>query len=694
MSAHARRGRGRITLAVVLLLPLAVGLALLGSLDGRLDRVDEVPAAVVNADQIVTTGEGADAQTVAAGRLLAANLTNPPAGTDVGFAWELTDADDAATGLASGGYAAVVTIPEDFSAAVSSASTDDPVAATIQVQGDDARSAVAALLAEQVATAAAGAMGQQITSTYLDDVYLGFNQIADQMDQAADGAQQAASGATSLADGTGQLAGGAGALASGTAEVARGADSLAGGAGALSGGAARVASGATALAGATNQVASGAGEVNAGAADLAAALDAIDQRVHDLPPAAAALGEDAAALDALAGTLATLAADCAAGTAGACTALQAAAAPDGALRSLASGIGSRADGLAAAGGGVVAGLDQLTAAADAVAGGSAQVAVGAGQVAAGAATLASGASGVADGAAELSTGASGLAQGAGETSAGAAEVAGGARSAAAGAASLAGGVGELAGGLTSGAGQVPTYDDDQRDTLASVVSAPVVAEDTTVPLADQDAIAGPLVVPAAVWLGALAAFLVLPAVPRRAAYEPAGVLRVAVRAWLPAVAVAAVQALVLVLAVPLLGVGARNPVGAALFALAAAAVFAAVNQGLVALWGRAGLVVSLAFLALQVACVGVLIPLQTAPPVFRELSGLLPLPQAAEALGVLVLGLEGSWIQPLVGLLLWGVAGLAAAALVVRRARARVPRRDLAAARLVDGTRHDVARAA
>jgi putative membrane protein len=627
MSAHARRGRGRITLAVVLLLPLAVGLALLGSLDGRLDRVDEVPAAVVNADQIVTTGEGADAQTVAAGRLLAANLTNPPAGTDVGFAWELTDADDAATGLASGGYAAVVTIPEDFSAAVSSASTDDPVAATIQVQGDDARSAVAALLAEQVATAAAGAMGQQITSTYLDDVYLGFNQIADQMDQAADGAQQAASGATSLADGTGQLAGGAGALASGTAEVARGADSLAGGAGALSGGAARVASGATALAGATNQVASGAGEVNAGAADLAAALDAIDQRVHDLPPAAAALGEDAAALDALAGTLATLAADCAAGTAGACTALQAAAAPDGALRSLASGIGSRADGLAAAGGGVVAGLDQLTAAADAVAGGSAQVAVGAGQVAA-------------------------------------------------------------------GAGQVPTYDDDQRDTLASVVSAPVVAEDTTVPLADQDAIAGPLVVPAAVWLGALAAFLVLPAVPRRAAYEPAGVLRVAVRAWLPAVAVAAVQALVLVLAVPLLGVGARNPVGAALFALAAAAVFAAVNQGLVALWGRAGLVVSLAFLALQVACVGVLIPLQTAPPVFRELSGLLPLPQAAEALGVLVLGLEGSWIQPLVGLLLWGVAGLAAAALVVRRARARVPRRDLAAARLVDGTRHDVARAA
>ena len=91
-----------------------------------------------------------------------------------------------------------------------------------------------------------------------------------------------------------------------------------------------------------------------------------------------------------------------------------------------------------------------------------------------------------------------------------------------------------------------------------------------------------------------------------------------VRAWLPAATVAAVQALVLVLAVPLLGVGARNPVGAALFALAAAAVFAAVNLGLVALWGRAGMVVSLAFLALQVACVGVLIPLQTAPPVFGK----------------------------------------------------------------------------
>lgn len=686
MSAHTRRTRRATTLVVVLLLPVVVGLVLLASLHGRADRIGDVAAAVVNTDEIVTTGSGSDAQTVAAGRLLAADLTAPAPGTDVGFDWELTDADDAAQGLADGSYAAVLTIPSDFSAAVSSAGTDSPVQATVQVQGDDARSAVTALVADQVARSAAAAMGQQVTSSYLDNVYLGFNQISEQMTQAADGAQQAADGSASLADGTGQLAAGADGLASGTAQVASGAAALADGAGTLSGGAAQVAAGADALAGATGQVATGAGSVADGTAQLALALDAIDQRAHEIGDRTAGLDADSAALTALAGTLSDLAAACAAGDVAGCDALVAAVDGPGttggpSLRGLAGRVAERAAGIAGASGPVVEGLDRLAADADALATGSAQVAAGAQQAASGAASLATGADGVADGAAGLSTAASTLADGAAQAASGAASLAGGARSAADGAASLSSGVGQLASGLTTGAQQVPTYDDDQRSTLTAVVPEPVVAQDATVPLGAQDAVTGPLVLPVALWLGALAAFLVLPAVPRRAAYEPAAAGRVALRSWLPVASVAAGGALLLVLALPLLGIRAQNPLGAALVAVGAAAAFAAVHQALVAPWGRAGLVVSLAFLALQAASVGALVPLATAPAFFQAVNGVLPVPQAAEALGVLLLGLDGSWLRPVLGLLAWAVAGVVVTALVVRRSRARVPARDLTAVR-------------
>ncbi|WP_454051627.1 YhgE/Pip family protein [Cellulomonas sp. Marseille-Q8402] len=670
-----------LTAAVVLLLPLAVGLALLGSLQGRLDRLGAVPAAVVNTDQVVTSGQGSDTQTIAAGRLLAANLTNPPDGTDVGFGWTLTDADDAAAGLADGSYAAVITIPEDFSAAVGSSGGDDPVQATVRVEGDDARSAVSAVLADQVAQVASTTMGQQITGTYLDNVYLGFNQIADQMGQAADGAQQAAAGATSLADGTAQVAAGADQLAAATGELASGAAGLASGAGALAPGAEEVASGAAGLASGTQALAGGAAAVSTGAGSLAAGIAAVDARVHDLPAPAEAVEQDAAALAALADRVSALAARCAGGDLAQCAELRAAVDGAGSLRGLADRVRTGAAGLSGAASGLVAGLDELTAASAGVAAGSAEVATSAGQVAVGAGTLATGASGVASGAEEVDAGATGLAAGAGQAATGAAGLASGARSAADGATSLAGGVGSLADGLSTGAQQVPTYDDDQRSTLATVVAAPVVTDDTTAPLTAQDPVVAPVVVPVAVWLGALVVLLVLPAVPRRAAYEAAGAGRLVLRGWLPVAAVAGGQALLLAVALPLLDLRAANPVGAVLVTVLGAASFAAVNLALAALWGRAGLVVSLAFLALQAAAVGALVPIATAPPFFQAVSGALPVPQLADALGVLLLGADGSWIRPVTGLLLWGVAGLGLTVLAVRRSRVRVPARDLAAAR-------------
>lgn len=126
------------TLIVVLLLPLLVAAVGMWALSGRVDRIDEVPAAVVNLDEGTTMEVDGEEQMVPFGRLLAGGLTQPgtvegqEAPEMTGFDWRLTDAEDARQGLRDGTYAAVVTIPADFSDKVGTLGTPDAVQAQLQ----------------------------------------------------------------------------------------------------------------------------------------------------------------------------------------------------------------------------------------------------------------------------------------------------------------------------------------------------------------------------------------------------------------------------------------------------------------------------------------------------------------------------------------------------------------------------------
>ena len=115
----------RVLVAAVLL-PVLFGSLVLWSLGDRVERLDSVPAAVVNLDDPVRTGKGEDRQTVAAGRLLAAGLTSPTDESEQSLGWELTEAEDAEAGLRDGSYYAVVTIPRGFSRTVAGVSGADP----------------------------------------------------------------------------------------------------------------------------------------------------------------------------------------------------------------------------------------------------------------------------------------------------------------------------------------------------------------------------------------------------------------------------------------------------------------------------------------------------------------------------------------------------------------------------------------
>ena len=117
------RLRGFALVALVLL-PLLIGGILSWGLSTPTQNLDRVTAAVVNDDTPVTV----NGTTVPLGRQFAAGLIAGTTNADAqqappnNFSWILTNDDEAKSGLASGRYAAVVTIPSDFSAKATSIS--------------------------------------------------------------------------------------------------------------------------------------------------------------------------------------------------------------------------------------------------------------------------------------------------------------------------------------------------------------------------------------------------------------------------------------------------------------------------------------------------------------------------------------------------------------------------------------------
>jgi len=97
----------------VLLAVLAGGI-LLWAIKGHQTSPWAIAVAIVNNDAPVTTGSGNDQKTVAAGRLLAANLSEPSPSTTTPLSWQLMDADDAAAGLQDGSFYGVLTIPQNL----------------------------------------------------------------------------------------------------------------------------------------------------------------------------------------------------------------------------------------------------------------------------------------------------------------------------------------------------------------------------------------------------------------------------------------------------------------------------------------------------------------------------------------------------------------------------------------------------
>ena len=669
MTLHLERARSRrpvtwLTIIGVLLLPVLIGGVLVAALYNPSERLDAMNVAVVNDDEPVTI----DDQMVPLGRQLTAGLIEGSDELPSNLTWTISNDEDARDGLADGGYDAIVTIPENFSAAATStAPGSTPEQATIVVETAPDSLVVDEAITAQVTQAAASLLGSQLSEVYLENVFLGFTTLGDQLGTAADGAAELGNGARTIGDGVTSLADGVRALGTGAGAIADGARELSSGAGQLAGGATQAANGLDTLAGGATTLADGQRQL-AGALDgIAAQLPSEAQVPAQLTDALAGIGANSDAiigqLTDSATQLAALAAACdPAATPQLCTQLEAASQQAQQLLPTLTTLVGQAGPI----GGALQGLNDLPQ----LRAGLTEIAAQSGEIADGVAGLAGGAQQAAGGVRELAGGADALASGASQLADGADQLTSGATDAATGADALADGVGELAGGadtlaggLTTATESLPSYTDEEAADLASVVADPVAAEGLGTNLFGASAV--PLLVTIALWFGGLASFVALRAVSGRALTSRRPSALLALRSLAPAAAIGAAQGLLVAGVVQL---AAEYDGGTwslfALLCMLAGVAFAAVNQALVAVLGGAGRWVA-ALVGVLAVATGVV---STVPGVLASIAGLMPTTPAYQAmLGVLTDA--GGVAAGAAGLVIWGVLAFVASVLAVARRR-------------------------
>ncbi|HAS30748.1 MAG: hypothetical protein CMH38_06595 [Microbacterium sp.] len=668
-----------VTIIGALLLPVVVGAILVAAFYDPAERLDNVTAAIVNDDEPVTI----DDQTVPLGRQLTAGLVEGSDDLPSNLDWTITNDDDAAAGLADGTYSAVVTIPAEFSAAATSTAGDDPERAVIEVTTAPDNLVVDDAITAQITSAAASIMGQELSEVYLENVFLGFTTLGDQLGEAADGADQLASGADQLADGTAQYVDGVGQLAAGAQPLATGASALAPGIGEIADGAAALSAGGYEAADGIDDLAGGASALSTGASDLADGLSSladltaqipeIPQGVIDAADAVAANSEEIGQfVTGSAATLTALADECrAAGDTGTvCAEIIALSDETNAALPTVTEILDDSDEIAA---GIAQFQDagpQLTAALQASAAGADEIATGIGGIAGGASQAASGVREIAAGTGALGTGADEASAGAAQVADGVQQLADGAQQAADGGTALvtgsdqtADGAGELASGLHTAADEIPSYTDDEAQTLASVVADPVEADGIGSDLFGATAV--PLLAALALWIGGLGTFVALQAVTARALTSRSASALLALRGLAPAAAIGAAQGL---LVAGVVQIAATYEFGEwTVFAgvcVVAGIAFAGVNQALVAVFGGAGRWIA-ALVAVLAVAAGIV---STVPGWLSSLAGAMPTAPAYSGM-VAALTSDGSVGAALVGLTVWMLLAFIATVIAVARRR-------------------------
>ncbi|WP_291036683.1 YhgE/Pip domain-containing protein [Herbiconiux sp.] len=631
-----------LTALAVVLTPFAVNGLFSGALANADTNLSSVPAAVVNNDEMTTTTNPDGTESVNfAGRAVVTELTGSG---ETGFDWNVTNSADAEKGLADGTYYAVLTIPETFSADINTLGTTTPEQSLIHIETDDSHGYLQGVLASTVASAVQAGFGQQITAQVVNGIYTSFGTVGTSLSDAADGASQLATGADGLASGGTQLTDGLTQLSSGAASATTGASELADGLGQLSSGATAAADGAAQLSNGVTQYTGGVDGLAAGLAQLEAGtqqLDALGNGIVDYTTGVDGLAQFAASDPTTSPAL---------------------------LQGL-QALSAQSAGLAVGG----AGLTDLKTGIAGAADGAAALSAGSAGLTTGAAGLADGVSQLASGLSQTAPGATQLADGVGQLSTGLAQTVPGAQQIASGAGQLGDGATTLAEGLTTGADQLSANVSDDPEAAAKVIAQPVTVDVTSQnQVGEIGQVVSTLLLPVALWLGALALFLWLRPFSAGVLASSVSTGRLTLRTFGRAAVFAALQVVPIVAFLHLaLGVEWSLLPATLGFSLVVALAFMAFHQLLATAFGRIGAIVSLVLLALQLASTGGLYPVEILSGPFQAISAISPLSYAVSGIQAIFTGGSGGTVVTalIVMALLLLVSLLLSAAALQRRRR-------------------------
>ncbi|MFK4761252.1 YhgE/Pip family protein [Microbacterium sp. ZW T5_45] len=218
---------GIIALVALICVPILYGGLYLWANQDPYAKFPDVPVAlVVDDDGAPSTSDAS--QTVNYGEDVAENLIDGNA-----FDWQRMTDDEAAEALRTGSVDFMVTIPSDFSAALTSVAGDAPHQARIELDTNDANNYLASSMGTQAVEKIRSSVAQTVGSEAAERLLTGLSDIRDKLVSATDGASQlvdgaasAASGSTTLAEGTSQLATGSATLRDGAGTLAAGAQQV------------------------------------------------------------------------------------------------------------------------------------------------------------------------------------------------------------------------------------------------------------------------------------------------------------------------------------------------------------------------------------------------------------------------------------------------------------------------------------
>jgi putative membrane protein len=215
-----RRGWFRYAaLTAVVLVPLAFAGLFIGAVSQVSHSINDIPAAIVNNDQVVAQTANGKITQVLAGRELVTELTGKKS---AGFKWTITNSKDAKADLANGTVYAILTVPKNFSASIVSLGSKSPIKANLNITTDDSHNYLTGSVAQVVGSTLSSEFGQAVTKQYIAGLYSGIGGFGTSLATAASGATQLSTGASGLSSGISAYTAGAAKVPSGLRQLQAG----------------------------------------------------------------------------------------------------------------------------------------------------------------------------------------------------------------------------------------------------------------------------------------------------------------------------------------------------------------------------------------------------------------------------------------------------------------------------------------